>query len=374
MHTALADSSVIAATAELAMSGPAGAGGNRADAAGRRDPDPRPARPGRRRGRGIAGRRPGAPCTARKPGLAGNKSERCRCFICTEAGRVYEARRRRLIAYGRWDPFVDAEPAQQHIAALRAAGVGTRRIAELASLTPACIGMIVWGAGGHRRTKIRPGTATAILAIPLHESALAGNALVDGTGTRRRLQALHRSGWSMSELGEQLGCTRANIGYLIHSTRPVQVATRRTINELYEHLSGKQPEPCPAATRARNYATKQGWAPPLAWDDDTIDDPSAQPNYGDPHADLVDEVLVARVLDGHPASLSPANRVAAVRLGRRRRLKLSAIGRRLRVSGTTIQQLAARAAGEAADLPAAHEDPAPDCPAAPAPGRRTRLL
>ncbi|MGO5480449.1 hypothetical protein ACTQVS_09920, partial [Anaerovoracaceae bacterium HCP3S3_H6] len=34
----------------------------------------------------------------------------------------------------------------------------------------------------------------------------------------------------------------------------------------------------PQSTRVRNYAERQGWAPPAAWDDDTIDDPTATPH------------------------------------------------------------------------------------------------
>ena len=33
----------------------------------------------------------------------------------------------------------------------------------------------------------------------------------------------------------------------------------------------------PGAERARSTAKRKGWAPPMAWDDDTIDDPQAKP-------------------------------------------------------------------------------------------------
>ena len=35
-------------------------------------------------------------------------------------------------------------------------------------------------------------------------------------------------------------------------------------------------------TRARTVAAHYGWVPPLAWDDDTIDDPGAHPDLGQP--------------------------------------------------------------------------------------------
>jgi hypothetical protein len=44
-------------------------------------------------------------------------------------------------------------------------------------------------------------------------------------------------------------------------------------------------------------ARANGWAPPLAWDDETIDDPKARPHLR-VTVDGVDDVVVERVLGG----------------------------------------------------------------------------
>jgi hypothetical protein len=280
-------------------------------------------------------------CIAKTPGLTGYKSDGCRCATCREGSVKYEARRRRLIAYGRWQQFIDAEPARQHIATLRASGLGTARIARLAGLAQATINGLVWGDHGRTQTRIRPATAAAILAVPADETNLADTALVDGTGTRRRLQALHRAGWRIGDLADHLGCTSANVSLIIRSTSPVKVATRRTITGLYDRLCALTPEPGPGSVRARNHATRAGWPPPHAWDDDTIDNPAALPNYGNPNADVIDDVLVEQVLDGQrDTRLSRANVRHAIRAGYRSGMTATAIGHRIRRNPTYVKQLA----------------------------------
>ncbi|WP_295694431.1 hypothetical protein, partial [Lapillicoccus sp.] len=71
----------------------------------------------------------------------------------------------------------------------------------------------------------------------------------------------------------------------------------RQVRQVYDRLS-MTPGPSPTA-RAR--AAARGYAPPLAWDDDTIDDPRALPDLGDhPTHPLdpvdVDQVAVDRVV------------------------------------------------------------------------------
>ena len=39
---------------------------------------------------------------------------------------AYNRNRVRQIAYGRWQPYVDAEPARQHVQALQANGIASR--------------------------------------------------------------------------------------------------------------------------------------------------------------------------------------------------------------------------------------------------------
>jgi hypothetical protein len=61
--------------------------------------------------------------------------DRCRCAACTAANTAASRIATRERIYGRWRPYVDAGPVREHIAALRAAGIGVERIAHLAGLS-----------------------------------------------------------------------------------------------------------------------------------------------------------------------------------------------------------------------------------------------
>jgi hypothetical protein len=130
-----------------------------------------------------------------------------------------------------------------------------------------------------------------------------GPLLVDATGTRRRLQALIAIGWPRRALAERLGTRPANI----LRQRRVRAGTARRVARVYDQLS-MTPGPDPRCAEA---ARRRGWAPPLAWDDDQIDDPRAQPAapLGEPAADevAVDRALAARSIRG----LAEPDRLAA---------------------------------------------------------------
>jgi hypothetical protein len=110
--------------------------------------------------------------------------------------------------------------------------------------------------------------------------------LVDGAGTRRRLQALIARGWSKRKLALRLGMKPSNFGITFVGRR-VRASTARAVRVLYDELWDVAPPEAThgdriAASRARRYARTQGYAPPLAWDDDTIDDPAAKPEGAGP--------------------------------------------------------------------------------------------
>lgn len=110
---------------------------------------------------------------------------------------------------------------------------------------------------------------------------------VDATGTRRRLQALMRCGYSLPVLAARLGCSRQELRRKLHERGTVTAATARAVADLYDDLWDQPPpgssrqEKC-SASRSRNYARERGWPPPAAWDDDPgphfIDDPAAVPS------------------------------------------------------------------------------------------------
>jgi hypothetical protein len=214
------------------------------------------------------------------------KGPGCRCADCSAANRAADSQRSRAILYGRWQPYVDAEPVREHLRALAAAGIGHRRAGELAGVSSGALSKILYGGPGNRppSRRVRPQTAAAILAVRPSPQQLAPGALVDVTGTRRRAQALVACGWSQARLARELGLTAANFCAMLRRDQ-VSAATARAVAGLYDRLWNRPPPEHDqrtkiAASRARNHAEREGWPPPLAWDDEHIDAPDAQPAEG----------------------------------------------------------------------------------------------
>lgn len=239
------------------------------------------------------------PCTARKPGLAGYTIDACRCSACTRAQNAYNNRRNRLIAYQKWEPYVDAEPARQHVRALMSAGMGWMHIARIAGVPNGAISRLLYGDKLRPPSRrVRPFTAAKLLALHADFDTLADSSRINATRTRRQVQALVAIGWTLTEQGRRIGWLTSNYQKLTCATL-VEAATARIVDRMFEELSGTPAPDTVSARRARDTATRHGWVPPAAWDDETIDDPAATPNLGGVGADIIDEVAIHRVIDGH---------------------------------------------------------------------------
>ncbi len=248
--------------------------------------------------------------------------DRCRCRPCADANTAYERERIRQTAYGRWNPYVPAEPARTHLRALMAAGMGWKRIARAAGLSPSVVYPILYGkkvGDTHRPPvrRLRQETADRLLAVELD---LADGVPIDGTGTRRRLRALVAIGYSISSLARRLGWSTANLHRLVTSDARVAAGAARLVGELYDELSmtpftGTEQRSRISASRARNLAARNGWAPPLAWDDETLDDPDARPGGHDYDQDgELDVVAIERRMAGdRSVQLTKAERVELAR-------------------------------------------------------------
>lgn len=214
----------------------------------------------------------------------------------------YEQHRTRMRMYGRWGEhgsFVDAQPCRDHIHALAAAGISWKQLHKLSGVPLSSISRIIHGRGGRERGHEGPAkhvtrrTAQRILSVPVPtrwwEYAADGR-VGDGTGTRRRIQALSAIGWSQTHCAQRLGWQVGNLNTITHGRcGNVTADTARKIAALYTELVAT-PGNC---DRARRTAQRNGWVSPLAWDD--IDDPDEQPNLGEPDskqslADRCDEL------------------------------------------------------------------------------------
>jgi hypothetical protein len=219
--------------------------------------------------------------------LSRARAHRCKCPLCAARTNEYHRTRARLIAYGRWQPYTDAEPVRQHIHMLRSYGIGVPRIRKLSGASGGSITKLVYGGDGRPPSRqVRTLTADRITAIRPVLEAVGPSALVDGTGTRRRLRALVAVGWPQLDLGRALGMDKKSINEQVNAVKLTTYAsTARSVRTLYDELWNVDPTARGINARwireARARAARRCWAPPAAWDDDYIDSPSATPDLGE---------------------------------------------------------------------------------------------
>jgi hypothetical protein len=166
--------------------------------------------------------------------------------------------------------------------------------------------------------------------------------LLPVTGTARRIRALAAIGWPYHQLATRLDCSWQAVQQLALEANPlVHHLTANKVAAVYRTLC-VTPGP---SNRTRRQAKVKGWHTPIAWDN--IDDPAATPSVDCDLAQVVDDVLVQRAVDGNPeavAALNPLERVEATRRLLRRGVTPGAVSRRLKVSGATAIRLVTQAA------------------------------
>lgn len=214
--------------------------------------------------------------------------------------RHYEAHRRRMLAYGKWDSQrVPATPVRDHYLALLEAGMARNQISRISGVKVDQLDNLLRprkDRGDQPAKTVFRRTADRLLAVPVpapHDVwryAAAGQP-VHPAGTARRLQALVALGWTNRELAARLEMGEANLTTAVHAHRHPTAGFARKVAALFDEL---QLTPGPSV-RARLRAQRNGWASPLAWDEDTIDDPAAAPDtHPDAEEVTVDPVTVDR--------------------------------------------------------------------------------
>jgi transposase len=237
--------------------------------------------------------------------LQAYKIDGCKCRPCLDANNKQSMTRTRKVAYGTWDSGkTDVAPVRDHIAMLIESGFSDRTIAEAANVGRTTIRAIMRGRkerGGQINKRTNKEVAERILALKPAKEILPDNCMVDATGTHRRLQALVAIGWPLNRLGNQLGVQASNMNTLLGQVT-VRVRTAKKVRDLYDRSWNQTPATsnsyqagavkraktlatsnsyqAGAVKRAKTLAKRKGWVPPLAWDDDSIDDPAAQPDLG----------------------------------------------------------------------------------------------
>lgn len=97
---------------------------------------------------------------------------------------------------------------------------------------------------------------------------------VPAIGSARRIRALVAMGWRYVDLEPETGISSKELSRLATDSQ-LRIGRVRAgmVAEAYDRLSMTTGPSSKARVRAR----RKGWAPPLAWDDETIDDPMESP-------------------------------------------------------------------------------------------------
>lgn len=209
-------------------------------------------------------------------------------MIRTDAQRAAKShnqrRRRRLMAYGQWQPMVDAEPARQYVLRLQSSGLSIATQAEKTGVPLPTLCGLLYGKRPYPPSKrIRTETAAAILSFTPSLDDYPDGARIDATGSVRRIRALAHLGWTTPAIAVRQPFGTARTIEQVGRSPKLTAQLARCVRDTYTKLSSVTAEDMGVtpwiAQRRRNYATAQGWAPPSAWDDDTIDDPDAIPDW-----------------------------------------------------------------------------------------------
>lgn len=192
----------------------------------------------------------------------------CGCEQC-KAYRRRKAKLRKM--YG--SSKVDAKPVIQKVEQLAAEGYSRQAIATAAGISPRSLFQATLTA---RQTVWR---RTHDALMDLTRADIIRNStptsMVPAVGASRRLQALMRMGWRMKDIAAD--STEIHMINKVRTTDPgarIMVRNFLRIAAMYDRFAMEE-GPCKIN---RTKAEKFGYAPPLGWDDSTIDDPNARPD------------------------------------------------------------------------------------------------
>ncbi len=206
--------------------------------------------------------------------------------------------------------YVPATDTRAKLQELVDAHVPVRAIARASGLSDTAIAHIIDG----RHEQVQRQTAARIASLTLNDVYARAPGSVPSVGAVRRVQALMALGWRKADLEAEGVPT----GQLVTRSRDlISVEGWRQVRDVYDRLSMT----LGPSQAARDRAAARGYHPPLAWDDETIDDPRATPQHGGPVEAAVDWVVVDRVVAGGSAGarcdtdlqLTQDERVAAIR-------------------------------------------------------------
>ena len=262
-----------------------------------------------------------------------------------EAKARWQRNRRKSMATGDWQPFVDAGPVREHLRRVNAAGMPYMAISERLGLAQnSSLQHLMWGRGEYGPgQQVRRETAELVLAYWPTLGDFPDGSRIDATGTRRRIQALAVRGWPRHWMADQVGLREDHFRRVAGRGR-VTARLARQVAELYDAWWDQDPlehgVPLRSVARVRADAVRLGLCGPLAWDDDTIDDPQAFPQTDAIAPTFTDgDNVVDRFLMGESVILDAEGRREAIRhFMEWTGMTPEEIGVRLEMSGDTVSR------------------------------------
>lgn len=176
--------------------------------------------------------------------------ERCRCEACRKANADYQRNLVRRNAYCE-SSLVDARKAREHVLSLLSSGrgktdgMGWRRVARLAGVSPGVVERLIYGAKGRPPSRrILRVTEAKLLGVRRSPEALAPRATVDAAPVWRMVEEISSLGVPKARVARALG---KKTPALQLSKARVTVRNARAVADLHWALwrrSGKMRETC----------------------------------------------------------------------------------------------------------------------------------
>ncbi|MEU2566579.1 helix-turn-helix domain-containing protein [Streptomyces althioticus] len=208
--------------------------------------------------------------TARAKGRPAAGIPGCSCRPCRRAENAYDKRRRYLNQTGR-TLMVDTAPVAAHLRDLFDAGAGWVQLAAVSG----CSSSTIYNLLCEKNPQCRRTTANKLLAVRPGD-CIPDHRRTDATGTVRRTRALMARAHACRTISKACGVDHSVLSELLAGRIDVvTIALARRVDNGFRQLAGSTGD----SVRSLNRARREGWAPPVAWDDDTIDDPNAHPEW-----------------------------------------------------------------------------------------------
>lgn len=193
----------------------------------------------------------------------------CRCETCCRGQRRANIRRE-LVRMNEGGNLVDNTVLQAHLKLLTDSGMTQGAISRQSGVSQTTISYIINGlTRGCQRDK-----ANRLLALTPHTfDSISERPAI---GAQRKMQALYAIGHGQLAISTASGMNVATISHLVNGRySKIDGRTEAKADIAYKELA----ESRGTSKRAIGRARKSRWAPPAAWDDDTISNPNAFPDW-----------------------------------------------------------------------------------------------